>query len=118
MINYKADKYSPPIQGDLFEYLAKRYKDRAYQDADQQIISNQQIDKGKWGRYLNVAIALLAPVVLVVPELTPLLVAGGLAQFALGLDQAINGKMLADKAEGVVNQTFGLFNALPWPQAS
>ena len=113
MINYKADKYSPPIQGDLFEYLAKRYKDRAYQDADQQIISNQQIDKGKWGRYLNVAIALLAPVVLVVPELTPLLVAGGLAQFALGLDQAINGKMLADKAEGVVNQTFGLFNALP-----
>ncbi|MGC7840512.1 hypothetical protein ACPZMI_18845 [Pseudomonas wayambapalatensis] len=56
---------------------------------------------------------LLAPVAMVVPALTPLLAAGGLAQFGLGLDKAINGNTLADKAAGVTAQAFGLFNALP-----
>lgn len=112
-INYKADNYSPPIQGDLFAYLAQRYKDRAYQDADSRITTNHQINKAKWGSYLQVAMTLLVPVVLALPQLAPLLVVGGLAQFALGLEQAINGKTIEDKADGVTKQSFGLFNALP-----
>ncbi|MFG0633369.1 dermonecrotic toxin domain-containing protein [Pseudomonas sp. xss_2] len=113
MINYKVARYSPPIQGDLFQHLAQRYKYRSYQDADSRIITNHQVNKSKWGSYLDVAMGLLAPLVLVVPELAPLLVVGGLAQFSLGLDQVINGKTLQEKAEGVASQTFGLFNALP-----
>lgn len=48
-----------------------------------------------------------------VPGLAPLLAAGGIAQLGLGLDQAINGKALQERQEGVGNIVWGLFNALP-----
>lgn len=112
-INYKADTFSPAITDDLFEYLALRHKQRAYEDADGQIVTNHHIDKLKWTSYLGVATTILMPLVVVLPELTPLLVVGGLAQFSLGLDQAINGRSLEEKAHSLEAQTFGLLNAVP-----
>ncbi|WP_181128599.1 dermonecrotic toxin domain-containing protein [Pseudomonas capeferrum] len=113
IVNYKADEYSPAITDDLFEYLALRHKQRSYEDADGQIVTNHHIDKLKWSSYLTVATGILLPLVVAVPELTPLLVIGGLAQFSLGLDQAINGRSLEEKAQSLEMQTFGLLNAIP-----
>ncbi|UVL77142.1 mannosyltransferase [Pseudomonas putida] len=113
IIGYRPETYSPPITTDLFEYLALLRQDRTYADADAQITSNHDINKARWSSYLQLASAILAPLVIVLPELTPLLIGDGLAQFSLGLDQAINGKSLGTKADGAANQAFGLFNALP-----
>ncbi len=113
VINYRPEKYSPPIEGDLFETLTLLHKQRAYADADSQITSNHDIDKARWGSYLNLMTTLLAPLVIVLPELSPLLLAGGLGQFGLGLDAAINGKDLQQREQGLNEQVFGLFNALP-----
>ncbi|MEC4875696.1 mannosyltransferase [Pseudomonas sp. NC26] len=113
IIDYRPGTYSPPIISDLFEYLTLQRKQRSYADADSQITSNHEIDKARWGNYLNLATALLAPLAILLPELAPLLVVGGLAQFGLGLDQAINGRDLQSRDAGVTELAFGLFNALP-----
>jgi len=112
-INYKAGHYSPLLAGDLFTALTQRQRERSYADADFIITSDAQVTKARWRGYLVASINLLAPLALVVPELIPLLAAGGVAQFGLGLDQAINGKTLADKDAGVSNIAFGLLNAAP-----
>lgn len=112
-VNYKAHKYSPLIEGDLFEALTLRQRKRSYADADFLITSKTQVTKARWRDYLVTSINLLAPLALVVPELIPLLAVGGIAQFGLGIDQAINGKTLEDKANGVGNIEFGLLNAAP-----
>ncbi|MFO3722552.1 dermonecrotic toxin domain-containing protein [Pseudomonas sp. HLMP] len=112
-VNYRATKYSPPIKGDLFEALTERQRQRSYADADFIITSDSEVTKAKWRSYLTASINLLAPLALVVPELAPLFALGGMAQFGLGLDQAINGKSLEDKADGVQNIEFGLMNAAP-----
>ncbi|MFF7064357.1 dermonecrotic toxin domain-containing protein [Pseudomonas sp. NPDC008258] len=111
-IDYRPEKYGSLITGDLFEYLTLRQKQRAYADADSQITNNHDIDKARWKSYLGVVTVILAPIVVMFPHLSPLLVATGLAQFALGLDQAINGKDLAAKDQGVSDQAFGLLNAV------
>lgn len=113
IIDFRPDTYSPPITSDLFEHLTLQRKQRTYADADIQVTSNHEIDKSRWGNYLTLVTSLLAPLVVVLPELAPLLVIGGLVQFSLGLDQAINGKSLEIRGAGVANQAFGLFNAVP-----
>lgn len=112
-VNYKVDEYSPLLEGDLFAALSHRQRERSYADADFLITSDAQVTKARWRGYLVTSINLLAPLALVVPELIPLLAVGGSAQFGLGLDQAINGKTLADKDAGVSNIAFGLLNAAP-----
>lgn len=113
MVNYRAQTYSPLIIGDLFAYLAERQKQRSYEDADSQITSNHQIDKARWTSYLNAAMVIISPLAMVVPELIPVLLTGGLSQFALGMDQLLNGKTLEEKSSAVSTQVFGLLNALP-----
>ncbi|MFK3816837.1 dermonecrotic toxin domain-containing protein [Pseudomonas sp. NPDC089407] len=113
-VNYKADKYSPQLEGDLFAALTQRQRERSYADADFIITSDAQVTKARWRGYLVTTLNLLAPLALVVPELIPLLAVGGIAQFGLGLDQAINGKSLADKDAGVGDIAFGLLNAAPF----
>ncbi|BBH45118.1 dermonecrotic toxin domain-containing protein [Pseudomonas sp. KU43P] len=113
IVDFQPDKYSPHIGDDLFHYLARLQKQRSYQDANSQITTNHQIDKAQWVSFLNLAMTIAAPLVLVVPELTPMLVIGGLAQFSLGMDRVVNGRSLEEKAEGVTDQVYGLFNAVP-----
>ncbi len=112
-VNYRPDKYSPAITGDLFQALAERQRQRSYDDADFLITRDSQVSKARWLGYLNNTLNLLAPLCLVVPGLAPLLALGGIAQLGLGLDQAINGKTLQEQQAGVGNITWGLFNAVP-----
>lgn len=112
-INYKPEVYSAPIHGDLFTALTQHYRERSYSDADQVIIRNSEVSKARWVGYLHSAMNLLAPLALVVPELAIIYAVGGVAQFGLGLDQALHGKQLEQRADGVSDTVFGLFNALP-----
>lgn len=112
-VNYRPKKYNPRLTGDVFQALAERQQQRSYADADFIITSNSEVTKAKWRGYLTSALNLLTPLAFVVPGLAPLLAIGGIAQLGLGLDQAINGKTLQDKADGVGNIAYGLFNATP-----
>ena len=112
-VNYRPDKYSPPLTGDLFEALGLRQRKRSYADADFIITSDHEVTLARWRGYVVSTINLLAPLAVVLPELAALLAIDGIAQFAAGIDQAINGKSLDDKAEGVTNIAFGLMNAAP-----
>jgi hypothetical protein len=112
-VNYKGKTYSPRLEGPLFATLAKRYRQRSFQDADFLIKSDSDVSKARWRGYLDSTLTYLAPLALAVPELWPLFAIGGVAQFGLGLDQAINGKSLQEQAEGVSAAEFGLLNALP-----
>jgi hypothetical protein len=112
-VNYKASEYSPWIDGDLFLALANRQKSRSYQDADFIITTDYDVTKAKWRGYVYSAMNVLAPLVLLAPELALVFAAGGVAQFGLGLDQAINSSNLEQKAAGVGEAVFGVLNALP-----
>lgn len=112
-VNYRPGKYNPRIEGDLFQALAERQRQRSQDDADFLITTDSEVSKARWRGYLVNTLNLLAPLCLVVPGLAPLLAAGGIAQLGLGLDQAINGKALHERQEGVGNIVWGLFNALP-----
>jgi hypothetical protein len=112
-VNYRPDKYSPRVSGDLFQALAQRQCQRSHDDADFLITTDSSITKARWRGYLNTTLNLLAPLSLVVPGLAPLLALGGLAQLGLGLDQAIHGKDVLSQEAGIENAAWGLFNALP-----
>ena len=112
-VNYKPDTYSPQIEGDVFQALAERQRQRSYDDADFLITRDSQVSKARWLGYLTSTLNLLAPLCLVVPGLAPLLAVGGIAQLGLGLDQAINGKSLQKRQDGVGEVVWGLFNAVP-----
>lgn len=116
-INYKPDKYSPPITGDVFAALAKRKKNRCYQDADFIIDSDRDVEKARWREYLSSTINTLAPIACIVPELAPLFAIGGVAQFGLALDQTVEAKTLDERVAGVEGQVYGLLNALPLAHA-
>lgn len=112
-VNYRANTYSPSIGGDIFLALCQFQRQRSLDDADFIITRNSDVTKAKWRGYVSTTLNILAPLALVVPELAPLFALGGLAQFGLGVDQAINGKSLDAKADAVGNIEFGLLNALP-----
>ncbi|HYQ49427.1 MAG TPA: DUF6543 domain-containing protein [Pseudomonas sp.] len=112
-VNYRASTYSPAIKGDIFQALSEFQRQRSLDDADFIITSNSDVTKARWRGYLTTTLNLLAPLALLVPELAPLFALGGIAQFGLGVDQAINGKSLDAKASAVDNIEFGLLNALP-----
>lgn len=112
-VNYRPDTYSPALEGDLFQILAERQRQRSLDDADFLITSSEEIRKQRWRHYLTNTLTLLLPLSFVVPGLAPLLAVGGIVQLGFGLDQAINGKTLEDKLDGIGNITYGLFNAVP-----
>ncbi|TDF77475.1 dermonecrotic toxin domain-containing protein [Pseudomonas sp. H9] len=116
-VNYKMGTYSPPLRGDVFRALAERQRRRSDSDADSVITSDSDVSKAKWRGYISSAINYLSPLALVLPELAPLFALGGIAQFGLGLDQAINGKSQEQQAAGVSDAIFGLLNAAPLAHA-
>lgn len=112
-VNYRVSTFSPTLPGDLFLALSNRQRERCYQDGDFVITRNSDVTGARWRDYVVSALNLLAPLALVVPELAPLFALGGVAVFGEGLNQAINGKSLQAKADGVANAEFGAFNAVP-----
>ncbi|MEW9682244.1 DUF6543 domain-containing protein [Pseudomonas sp. TE50-2] len=112
-VDYRPGEYNPRLEGDLFQALAERQRQRSYDDADFLITRDSQVSKARWIGYLTTTLNLLAPLCLVVPGLAPLLALGGVVQLGLGLDQAINGRTLEEKEAGVGNITWGLLNAVP-----
>lgn len=112
-VNYCPDDYSPLLTDDLFAALTERQRQRSLRDADHLIVTRGDVRKAQWRDYLNCANNLLAPLVMMVPELGLLYAAGSLAQFGLALDRVVHGKTLAEQADSVGIATFGLLNAQP-----
>lgn len=112
-INYRTSKYSPPIDGDLFMAMARQQKKRSEQDAEFIINTDHSVTKEKWRGYFTSAINTLAPIAMVVPELAPIFALGGIVQLGLGLDRAINGKTLEQRADGADDAIWGVLNATP-----
>lgn len=112
-VNYRPERYSPPLQGDVFNALAERQRQRSLDDADFLITSDREIAERRWRGYLDTTLSLLLPLAFVVPGLAPVLAIGGIVQMGIGLDEAINGKTLEDKLDGVGDIAYGLFNAVP-----
>lgn len=113
-VNYKADHYSPVLEGDLFTAITERQREHSLDDAHFSITTNAQVSKARWRGYLVTTLNLVAPLALVVPELIPLLAVGGIAQLGLGIDQIVNGKTAQDTPDGLENIGFGLLNATPF----
>lgn len=113
MVNYKTASYSATINDDVFKTLALRQKKRSYQDADYLINSDASVTRERWRGYLDSSLNLLAPLAVVIPEFAILFAIGGAAQLGLGLDQALHGKHLQDRAGGAEQALFGLLNAAP-----
>ncbi|NNJ16607.1 mannosyltransferase [Pseudomonas putida CSV86] len=112
-INYRPDRYSPPLGDDLFEALTERQRLRTLADADTLITTQDDVRKTQWRDYLVCATNILAPLVLVVPELGLLVASTSLAQFGLALDRVVKGKTLDEQADSVGVATYGLLNAQP-----
>lgn len=112
-VNYRTSKYSPPIAGDLFMAMAHNQKKRSEQDAEFIINTDHSVTKEKWRGYFTSAINTLAPIAMVVPELAPIFALGGIVQLGLGLDRAINGRNLEQRAAGVDDAIWGVLNATP-----
>ncbi|MBF8757807.1 dermonecrotic toxin domain-containing protein [Pseudomonas guariconensis] len=112
-INYRADHYSPVLQEDLFAALTECQRQRSYDDADFIITSDEEVNQSRWRDYLASAMNLLLPLTFVFPSLAPVLAAGGIAQFGLGLDQLLNARTQKQKAQSAADVVYGLFNALP-----
>ncbi|MBD8732340.1 dermonecrotic toxin domain-containing protein [Pseudomonas sp. CFBP 13710] len=112
-VNYRTSHYSPPIEGDLFMAMARQQKKRSEQDAAFIIDTDSSVTQEKWRGYFTSAINTLAPIAMVVPELAPIFALGGLAQLGLGLDRAINGKNLEQRAAGAGDAVWGMLNATP-----
>lgn len=113
IVDYRPERYSPAITDEVFAHLTHLERQRSYADADSQIVSNHQIDRARWGSYLQVGLNVLMPLALVVPALAPLMAVAGAVQFGFGLRHVIEGTTLAEKTEGIRQQVFGLLNALP-----
>jgi len=112
-VQYRPDTYSPALEGDLFQALAERQRQRSLDDVDFLITSTGEVRERRWRHYLTNTLNLLLPLSFVVPGLAPLLAVGGIVQLGVGLDEAINGKTLHDKLDGIGDITYGLFNAVP-----
>ena len=110
-VNYRPDHYSPILAVDLFGALTERQRLRSLADADTLITPRADVRKAQWREYLACTTNVLAPLVLLVPELGLLYATASLAQFGLALDQVITGKTLAEQADNVEVATYGLLNA-------
>ncbi|MFJ9989667.1 dermonecrotic toxin domain-containing protein [Pseudomonas putida] len=112
-VNYKADTYSPLLEHDLFRAVAQAQRRRSLADAEYLITSDRQLSKTIWRSYFYQSMNLLAPLLLVAPELIPLLVLGSAVQFGLGLDQALNDNDPQARSEGIQQAVFGALGAAP-----
>lgn len=112
-VNYEPDTYSPLLDGDVFEALTRRINSRSYADADFAITTDAQASVARWQGYLATTLNLLAPLALLIPEIAPLLFAGGVAQAGLGVDQLLTARNKDQQANAIENIGFGLLNAVP-----
>lgn len=112
-VNYKADTYSPAIDHDVFATVTQAQRQRSLDDAEFLITSDAELTKAAVRSCLYQGINLLAPLLLVVPALLPLVVAAGALQAGLGLDEAINDKDPQARTEGLWQALFGTLNAAP-----
>ncbi|WP_297840000.1 DUF6543 domain-containing protein, partial [Pseudomonas sp.] len=96
-----------------FSHFRQNLKDRLDSDAVQSIHTQSDYWKAAAAHGINDAILVLGAVVMVAPEVAPLLAALSIALVGAGVDEIVEGKDKAEKEQGVADIQFGVLNALP-----
>ncbi|MDB6050552.1 MAG: glycosyltransferase sugar-binding domain-conteining protein [Pseudomonas sp.] len=106
-------RFGPAIEEWPFSHFRQNLKDRLDSDAVQAIHSQSDYWKAAAGQGVTDAILVLGAVVMVAPEVTPLLAALSIALVGLGVDETVEGRDKAQKEQGLEHIRFGVLNALP-----
>ncbi|MEB0079035.1 glycosyltransferase [Pseudomonas sp. CCI3.2] len=96
-----------------FTHFQQALKERLDSDAAQTIHTQSDYWKAAAAEGVTDAILVLGAVVMVAPEVSPLLAALSLALVGLGVDETVEGKDKAEKEQGLAHIQFGVLNALP-----
>ncbi len=104
-----------PVDGDPFHVMSEHQKNRAYADADHDIVTDRDVTKKRIVSVVEAAGAaalMLTPLAMVMPEVALAMdatyLAAGVAEMAVGIDDAAHGK-----STGTDRIVFGLLNAAP-----
>ncbi|MDY7563023.1 glycosyltransferase [Pseudomonas sp. 10B1] len=96
-----------------FSHFRERLKERLGSDAVQSIHTQSDYWKAASAHGITDAILVLGGVVMVAPEVAPLLGALSIALVGLGVDEVVEGRDEAEKEQGLRHIQFGVLNALP-----
>lgn len=106
-------KFGEPLRPWPFSHFRDNAKSRYESDAKQIIHTQSDYRKEEFRRGLTNAVTATGLIVMVAPELLPVLVGLSLALVGTGVDQAIHGRTLEERKEGLDRVEFGVMNALP-----
>ncbi|MDB6144063.1 MAG: hypothetical protein JWP80_3107 [Pseudomonas sp.] len=105
--------FSQPIMPWPFSHFRDNAKNRYQSDARQIIHTQSDYRKEVFRHGLTNAVTATGLIAMVVPELLPVIVGLSLGLVGVGVDQAIEGRTLEEREEGLARVAFGVMNALP-----
>lgn len=100
------------IDGDAFTWLAQASKARMQNDADFCLHSNGDLRKKLWIGYLNAFSKVFGPMAVVGGPVALVVLGASTANLGLNIDQAINGKTLAERRAGEQGAVFSAIDTL------
>lgn len=106
-------KFGPALGPWPFSHFRQNLKERLASDAVQSIKTRSDYWKEAAAHGVTDSIVVLGLVAMVAPEVVPALLAMSAALVGLGIDQAVEGRTLEEKQQGLEYIEFGVLNALP-----
>ncbi|QJI27502.1 hypothetical protein HKK55_01900 [Pseudomonas sp. ADAK18] len=100
------------IEGDAFTWLAHSGKSRMHNDADFALRSNGDLRKKLWIGYLNAFGKTFGPMAVAGWPIALVVVGASVANLGLNIDQAINGKTLAERRAGELGAVLSAIDTL------
>ncbi|MBI6565083.1 membrane-targeted effector domain-containing toxin [Pseudomonas synxantha] len=108
MINQK----NQAVTTDAFSWLRDRTRAAMYDEAEQLLTTNAQLSKKIWIGYLSAGLKIFGPLAVIGwPVALPVLGAS-IANLALNIDQAVNGRTSAERKAGVKGSVFSAIDTL------
>ncbi|AZF49480.1 MULTISPECIES: membrane-targeted effector domain-containing toxin [unclassified Pseudomonas] len=100
------------IEGDAFTWLAQSSQARMHNDADFSLRSNGDLRKKLWIGYLNAFGKTFGPMAVAGWPVALVVVGASVANLGLNIDQAINGKTLAERRAGALGAILSAIDTL------
>ena len=108
MVNQK----NQAVAIDAFSWLRDRTRAAMYDEAEQSLSTNAQLSKKIWIGYLSAGLKIFGPLAVIGwPVALPVLGAS-IANLALNIDQAVNGRTSAERKAGVKGSVFSAIDTL------
>jgi len=103
-----------PLNFHPFVHLMNNIKTKSESDAHQKIHTRSDYWKEEVSSGLSESISVLGGVVMIVPELMPVLAGLSVMLVGLGVDEAVEGRTVEDRTKGWSRVIFGVLNAAPY----